>query len=135
MTLPTQTTTTHELLTLPSKDKLCQAFIGKPLSALRTPAAIIDRTIFQRNCQSMANKVESHGMRFRAHIKTHKTVEGVEMQLKAGGGRDKAIVCSTMMECWQVAESRLVRDGIVNDVSIAYLILGYQGLSTPLNRN
>ena len=130
ISLPPQTSTTHEFLTLPSKDKLCQAFVGKPLSALRTPAAIIDRTIFQRNCQSMTNKGKSHGLRFRAHIKTHKTVEGVEMQLKAGGGRDKAIVCSTMMECWQVAESRLVKDGIVNDVSI---ICSYWVI-TPSNR-
>jgi D-serine deaminase-like pyridoxal phosphate-dependent protein len=118
MPLITQTATTHDFVSLPSKDKLCQAFIGKPLSSLRTPAAIIDRSVFQNNCLSMANKVESHGLRFRAHVKTHKTVEGVEMQLKALGTKDKSVVCSTLMECWKIAESRLVRDGIVNDVSI-----------------
>ena len=64
----------------------------------------------------MAKKVKDNGLRFRAHVKTHKTVEGIALQV-AGGKVDKAVVCSTMTECWQIAESRLVKEGLVNDVS------------------
>jgi hypothetical protein len=117
MQLPTQTFTTHRLVTLPSKDELCKAFAGQPLSSLRSPAAIIDRSVFKANCQAMAKKVKDNGLRFRAHVKTHKTVEGIALQVEAGGKVDKAVVCSTMTECWQIAESRLVKEGLVNDVS------------------
>lgn len=116
--LPPQTLTTHRLVSLPSKDELCKTFVGQPLSSLRSPAAIIDRSIFNSNCAAMAAKVKENGYKFRAHVKTHKTVEGIALQVEAGGGRDKAVVCSTMTECWQIAESRLVSDGMVDDVSI-----------------
>ena len=65
----------------------------------------------------MANKVKENNLRFRAHVKTHKTVEGIVLQIEAGGKTDKAVVCSTMTECWQIAESRLITDGLVDDVS------------------
>jgi D-serine deaminase-like pyridoxal phosphate-dependent protein len=120
MNLPAQTSTTHRLMALPSKDELCEAFVGQPISSLRSPAAIIDRSIFKSNCQAMADKVRDNGLKFRAHVKTHKTVEGTALQVEAGGKVDKAVVCSTMTECWQIAESRLVKDGLVDDASLVW---------------
>jgi hypothetical protein len=38
------------------------------------------------------------------------------MQLEAGTGCH-AVVCSTMMECWQIVREGLVREGLVKDVS------------------
>jgi D-serine deaminase-like pyridoxal phosphate-dependent protein len=46
----------------------------------------------------------------------HKTVEGTRIQLEAGGGV-RAVICSTMVEVWQVVRSGLVNEGKVDDVS------------------
>jgi hypothetical protein len=45
-----QTKTPYGLANLPQKDALTKAFVGQPLEALRTPAMVIDRTLFQQNC-------------------------------------------------------------------------------------
>lgn len=114
--LPTQTETPIDLLRLPNKAELVKAFVGKPLAALRTPAIVLDRSRFMRNCEAMSESCVRQGFTFRAHVKTHKAVEGVRMQLTAGAGCS-AVVCSTMMECWQIVREGLVREGLVKDVS------------------
>lgn len=49
----------------------------------------------------------------------HKTVEGTRMQVEAAGGV-KATICSTMVELWQIIESGLVEEGLVDDVGVAF---------------
>jgi D-serine deaminase-like pyridoxal phosphate-dependent protein len=39
---------------------------------LRTPAFIIDRAVFAKNCARMHANAKEWGAAFRAHIKTHK---------------------------------------------------------------
>lgn len=56
----------------PSKDLLCKAFVGKSLKDVGTPAAVIDLSIAERNCQKMLEAVEEMAFGWRAHIKTHK---------------------------------------------------------------
>ena len=73
-TLPTQTTTPHSFLELSSKDALAKEFVGKPLEALRTPAFVIDRAVFAKNCARMHENAEQWGASFRAHLKTHKVL-------------------------------------------------------------
>lgn len=73
-TLPTQTTTPHNFLELSSKDALAKEFVGKPLEALRTPAFVIDRAVFAKNCARMHANAEQWGASFRAHLKTHKVL-------------------------------------------------------------
>lgn len=51
MPLPSQTRTPYSLTTLPDKEALVQAFVGTKLEELRTPALIIDRTLFQKVSQ------------------------------------------------------------------------------------
>lgn len=67
-----QTTTPRHLANLPEKSALAAEFVGKPLQALRTPAFIIDRTLFADNCARMHENAKEWGAGFRAHIKTHK---------------------------------------------------------------
>ena len=65
----TQTKTFHGP---PQKRELLNEFAGKPLNTLRTPAIVIDRSIFARNCARMHEKAAQWGASFRAHLKTHK---------------------------------------------------------------
>ncbi len=67
-----KTTTPIHLSGKPSKAALVEEFVGKPLTCLRTPAFIIDRSVFARNCSSMSSKTMEWGASFRAHLKTHK---------------------------------------------------------------
>lgn len=65
---------THSYLSdnVPSKQKLVEAFKAKPLNSLRTPAVIIDRAMFAKNCALMHDAVKALNADFRAHVKTHK---------------------------------------------------------------
>jgi hypothetical protein len=67
-----QTRTGYDLLTIPSKELLREAFVGKSLDTLHTPCMIIDRSVFAKNCAEMQNRAQNCGMDFRAHIKSHK---------------------------------------------------------------
>ncbi|KAF8632543.1 hypothetical protein AX15_001758 [Amanita polypyramis BW_CC] len=111
-----QTATPYHHLLRPDKRALCEAFIGKPLDALRTPAFIVDRTAFANNCDKMLHASKEWGATFRAHLKTHKTTEGTRLQLVSNQNRADAIVVSTMMEAWQVVQDGLVKEGIVKDI-------------------
>jgi len=65
-----QTTTPLSLLTLPSKDALVKEFKGKNIKTLRTPALIVDKEQFKRNCERVTGETEKRGMGFRAHVKS-----------------------------------------------------------------
>ena len=135
--LPVQTNTPDQLLLRPDKDALLAAFRGKGLDALRTPAAVIDRAVFARNCVKMLQSAAEWGASFRAHVKTHKvcvhpqssrcvhylilawqTAEGTRLQLSNAGGKTHAMVVSTLMEAHEVFNAGLVADGTVNDVCL-----------------
>ena len=120
--LPTQTMTRYDLLPRPSKEDLCAAFVGKSLDSVRSPAAVIDRAIYRENCSRMGRLVKDNGYRFRCHIKTHKTIEGIRIQLD-DGNLSKSIVCSTLAECWFIAKSSLIAERVVEDVSQAKIDL------------
>lgn len=72
-------------VTVPSKDALLAAFKGKRVSQIQTPNLIIDRGTFLANCKRMKASVDKLGWDFRAHIKTHKTVEGALLQCEYTG--------------------------------------------------
>ncbi|KPM42914.1 hypothetical protein AK830_g3604 [Neonectria ditissima] len=81
----------------PQVDALRQAYIGKNISQLPKPAVVLDRDKIQRHCQSLLHAVDVLGVDFRAHVKTHKTNEGVRLQ--AGQtSHEVRLVVSTIAE-------------------------------------
>lgn len=70
--LPPQSYTPIDLLRLPLKDEILQQLKGKPVSTVRTPALFLDRAIIEKNCQRMGETAKKWGVKFRAHVKTHK---------------------------------------------------------------
>ncbi|KAG9314332.1 ras family-domain-containing protein [Chiua virens] len=113
-----QTRTPRQFLTglTPSKDVLAKEFVGKHINELRTPAFVVDRAAFRDNCTKMHQSAKGWGANFRAHLKTHKTVEGTRLQLVSDAGETNAVIVSTLMEAWEVVKGGLVADGIVKDV-------------------
>ena len=64
------TFTPLSLLTLPDKQALCDEFVGREITSLRTPALVIDRSIFKRNCERVTGEATKRGMKFRSHVKS-----------------------------------------------------------------
>ncbi|KAI5299816.1 hypothetical protein KEM55_001593 [Ascosphaera atra] len=60
---------------LPSKDRLQKDYVGRLLSDIEGPVAVIDVAIAKRNCDLMLKATEALGVDFRAHVKSHKTTE------------------------------------------------------------
>lgn len=72
--MSSQTFTPSQLAVLPSKDALLKEFVGKHIDELRTPAMVIDRTVFGQNCANMHARAQQWGAKFRAHVKSHKVL-------------------------------------------------------------
>ncbi|KAI9509076.1 putative serine dehydratase domain-containing protein [Russula earlei] len=123
---PLQTRTPFNLAGRPQKSDLVAEFAGKHLNELRTPAFVIDRHVFSSNCAKMHANAAGYGAEFRAHLKTHKTVEGTMLQLVSAFATTHAVVVSTVMEAWEVVKSGLVSEGVVNDI--------LYGLPIPINK-
>ncbi|KAF2637815.1 alanine racemase [Massarina eburnea CBS 473.64] len=82
---------------VPHIDELRNFYVGKDINDVPKPAVVLDRAKMRRHCQSLSEAVDSLGVNFRAHVKTHKTGEGVRIQ--AGkSGKDIKLVASTIAE-------------------------------------
>ncbi|THH11192.1 hypothetical protein EW145_g795 [Phellinidium pouzarii] len=111
-----QIRTPVELIGRPSKQALLEEFLGRRLADLRTPALVVDRAVFTKNCARMHETAQGWGANFRAHLKSHKTAEGAKLQLVTAAGQTNAVIVSTLMEAWEVVRSGLVADGTVKDI-------------------
>lgn len=60
------------LLPLPPHAALHEAFVGKNLKDVPTPAAVLDKAVVQRNCLQMLKACQALQVGFRPHVKTHK---------------------------------------------------------------
>jgi len=56
----------------PPVEDLRQFYVGKNIQDVPKPAVILDKAKVHRHCQSMLKAVETLGLGFRAHVKTHK---------------------------------------------------------------
>lgn len=60
------------LYTSPSEATLKLHYVGKSLKDCQAPAAVLDIAAIRRNCTAMLDCVDALGVKFRAHVKTHK---------------------------------------------------------------
>lgn len=104
----------YKLTPLADKEKLLDAYKGKKKSDLPTPALIVDRSIYKVNCEKMLENCEKLNASFRAHVKTHKTLEGTRLQLGSNSITTDRIVVSTLIEAWNLLP--LVKQGLLNDI-------------------
>ncbi|KAM9902795.1 hypothetical protein OXX69_008166 [Metschnikowia pulcherrima] len=107
----------------PEKELLLKEYVGKSLSELPTPSIVIDRARFVENSRAMLKSAARLNAGFRCHIKTHKAVEGVNVQLgyefegeqvSEDIPKSDKIVVSTLAEAWAVIP--LVEQGKIRDI-------------------
>ncbi|CEP60805.1 D-serine ammonia-lyase DSD1 LALA0_S01e19372g [Lachancea lanzarotensis] len=97
-----------------NKEELVEAFKGKKLADLPTPSFIVDRRIFKENCEKMLQNASHLNADFRAHVKTHKCLEGALLQLGSGTLKTKKVVVSTLIEAWGLLP--LIEKGLITDI-------------------
>lgn len=65
------------------------------LSELKTPCALVDLDVVERNCRRMSDMAKSRGVRLRPHVKTHKCIEAARRSVDGHFG---GITVSTLAE-------------------------------------
>jgi hypothetical protein len=92
MTPPSSTTN----YPLSSQSSLASQYVGQRLQDLPTPAVILDRSKIKKNCSAMLQVCQALDVGFRAHIKTHKTLELSKLQVGETGPAN--FIVSTVLE-------------------------------------
>lgn len=82
---------------------------------IETPAIIIDMEKVRANLKDMSETVLKCGCTLRPHIKTHKNAELARLQLEFGA---KGITCA------KISEAEVMADAGINDIFIAYPLVG-----------
>ncbi|WP_269931096.1 D-TA family PLP-dependent enzyme [Aminobacter sp. HY435] len=93
---------------------------------IQTPAVLVDLDVARRNIERFQAYADSHGLKVRPHIKTHKMPAIAEMQLDAGA---VGITCQKISE----AEAMVAGSDRLTDVLITYNILGDDKLHALLD--
>ncbi|MBS0316560.1 MAG: DSD1 family PLP-dependent enzyme [Proteobacteria bacterium] len=65
-------------------DAAAQRLKGQPVSAIDTPALVIDLDAMDRNLHRMAEFAKKHDLRWRPHAKLHKSAQLARLQVQAG---------------------------------------------------
>ncbi|MBF5040831.1 D-TA family PLP-dependent enzyme [Aggregicoccus sp. 17bor-14] len=89
------------------------------IDALTTPAALVDLAQVEANLRRGDAYARSHGLRWRPHIKTHKTRELAALQLQAGA---TGVTVATQRELELMAS-------VTDDLFLAYPPVGAQRLA------
>ena len=82
-----------------------------------TPAFVVDEAIAQRNIVAMQEHCNVQGLKFRPHIKTHKSVLWAKRQLEAGAAG---------INCQKIGEAEVMADAGCEDILITFNIIGLQ---------
>jgi D-serine deaminase-like pyridoxal phosphate-dependent protein len=98
---------------------LQNTLVGQSLQDVPTPAAIIDIAKAQKNCSLMLESTAKLGVKFRAHVKTHKTTELTRLQVGADC-KDVRLVVSTVIEAENLVPSLLDYQSKGATVNILY---------------
>ncbi|KAH7394130.1 putative serine dehydratase domain-containing protein [Phaeosphaeria sp. MPI-PUGE-AT-0046c] len=81
---------------LSSKSSLASQYVGQRLQDLPTPALVLDRSKLKRNTAAMLQVCQKLGVGFRAHVKSHKTLELSKLQVGEDGPAN--FIVSTLIE-------------------------------------
>ena len=88
---------------------------GNPLSAVDTPALVLDLDAFERNLQRMADATRGSNVRLRAHAKSHKCPDIARRQVALGA----VGIC-----CQKVSEAAVFAQAGIADILITNQVIG-----------
>jgi len=82
-----------------------------------TPAFIVDENVVRQNITAMQKHCDEQGLKFRPHIKTHKSVYLAKLQIEAG---------ATGINCQKIGEAEAMAQAGCDDILITFNIIGTQ---------
>uniref|UniRef100_A0A7C2B5F7 Alanine racemase n=1 Tax=Thermomicrobium roseum TaxID=500 RepID=A0A7C2B5F7_THERO len=91
---------------------------------LDTPCLVVDLDRLEQNIAEMAEYARSRGLALRPHFKTHKTIEIAQLQRQYGA---IGFTCAKLGEV-----EALVEAGVLDDILVAYQIVGEQKIARLL---
>jgi D-serine deaminase-like pyridoxal phosphate-dependent protein len=91
------------------------SIIGLPIMEVDTPTLLVNLDKLEANIRRYAAITQKTGTRLRPHIKTHKTLEIADLQLRAGAGG---------ITTAKLSEAEVFAHAGVTDIFIAYPIIG-----------
>jgi len=94
------------------------------MKTLDTPCIVVDWARMSENIRKMQAAANSFNCACRPHIKTHKSVEIAKMQLAAG---------AVGISCAKTSEAEVFADGGIEDIFIAYPLIGKSKLDRALS--
>ncbi len=86
---------------------------------LDTPAIVIDHRLVEANLKRAQEHADSHGLKLRPHIKTHKLPLFAQRQVELGAAG---------ITCQKIGEAEVMADAGITDIFIPYNIIGDQKL-------
>jgi D-serine deaminase-like pyridoxal phosphate-dependent protein len=89
--------------------------IGQPKSALDTPALLVDLDVMATNIARIAATCRANNVKWRPHMKGHKTVEIARLELEAG---------AIGVTCAKLGEAEIMAAAGIADILIANQIVG-----------
>jgi len=95
---------------------MIEAFIGKPIEALPTPALVVDIEALDHNLNFLADYFSKRSVKLRPHFKSNKCVTLAKRQLAAGS--------AVGITCAKLSEAEFLVAGGVTDVLIANQVVG-----------
>lgn len=88
---------------------------GQTIDTLSTPRPIIDEDRLARNIARVQSYMDSHGIRFRPHIKTHK-IPALAIEQRTAG--------AIGINCQKITEAEVFAEAGFDDILITFNILG-----------
>jgi D-serine deaminase-like pyridoxal phosphate-dependent protein len=100
------------------------ARIGDMLSDVDTPALCIDLDIFERNCDTLADRMLPYAGRvsIRPHAKAHKSSDIAKLQLARISSRQPSVACTGVC-CQKLCEAEAMVAGGIHDILITNQIV------------
>jgi len=90
--------------------------VGKPVSAIPTPALIVETAVLERNLRLMSGFFAGRHAKLRPHFKSHKCVTIARRQLDSGN--------AVGITCAKLSEAEVLAEGGIRDILIANQIVG-----------
>ena len=84
--------------------------IGRGLTELDTPTALLDLDVFEQNAAAIQRFLADHGRTWRPHVKAHKSPQLAELQLTHG---------AIGVTCAKVSEAEVMAEHGITDILIA----------------
>ena len=94
------------------------------IDTIDTPTLVVDETAVQKNILAMQQHCDVQGLKFRPHIKTHKSIKLAKMQVEAG---------ARGINCQKISEAEVMADAGIDDILITFNIIGEQKRARLLN--